>query len=125
MKKILMMTVLLVSGLASASELACYGRIVDLNTAALEREDIKIENTNAVGFSAEGGQMISGDLKLEVYRNLSSNTTNLQISKKNKSDITPYLELASSQGWGLVEGQLVSVNAVVDNKNVRISCTVK
>ena len=125
MKKVLTVVALLASQMTLASTLSCYGRVVSLDTGALESEDIQISNTNAVGFSAEGGTMMSGDLKLEVYRNLTFDQTNLQISKKNNSQITPFMEVSSSQASKLIEGQLHSLNVIVDNKTVQISCTVE
>jgi hypothetical protein len=105
MKLKMIIGMLLISGMASASTLTCYGRVVSLQTGALERQDILVKDTNAVGFSAEGGSILIDDLKLEVYRHNDSNMTYLHIDKKNNSAITPYLNIATSDISNLVAGQ--------------------
>lgn len=82
MKTVLFTMILTLGLLANASELECSARITNQNNGMTSEQTIEITATNAIDFKAEAGEVLVGDLKLAVYRNITGGSTNLSVSKK-------------------------------------------
>lgn len=125
MKTVIFAAILTMGLFSNASELDCSAKIIDHNTGNSLVQAIEITATNAVTFEAEAGDILVGDLKLSVYRNLSGNMTFLSISKKNDSTITPFLDLSSSSTYKAEVGQELSLSSTIGSQHLKIECLVK
>ena len=121
MKNILILTVFLMSCIASAAELSCESRIISAEQAT-QLESLKIEKSeNRI---SEKGTKYIDDLELAVYRDSNPDFTTLVIGQRKDSN-SPYFNLARTQLLHLSPGQSLKLSATVSHKIYTISCSVK